>query len=117
MRWLDEKGVPNDAQPQIRGVARISSSTAAALFEGAPKSWKDALHAAEDSQAQAFPLKASVSMHIVSRYSEAESPNVAAILPGSDPQLKNEYVVFTAHLDHSGHRRSSEGRQHLQRRG
>jgi hypothetical protein len=102
LRWLDEKGVPNDAQPQIRGVARINSSTAAALFEGAPKSWKDALHAAEDSQAQAFPLKASVSMHIVSRYSEAESPNVAAILPGSDPQLKNEFVVFTAHLDHLG---------------
>ena len=31
-----------------------------------------------------------------------ESPNVAAILPGSDPQLKNEYVAFTAHLDHLG---------------
>ena len=27
---------------------------------------------------------------------------MAAILPGSDPQLKNEYVVFTAHLDHLG---------------
>jgi hypothetical protein len=102
LRWLNEKGVPNGAQPEIRGVARISSSTAAALFEGAPKSWKDALRAAENSQPQAFPLTASVSMHIVSRYSEAESPNVAAVLPGSDPPLKNEYVVFTAHLDHLG---------------
>jgi hypothetical protein len=102
LRWLDEKGVPNGAQPKIRGAARISSSAAAILFEGAPKSWKDALQAAENSQPQAFPLAASVAMHIVSRYSEAESPNVAAILPGSDPQLKNEYVVFTAHLDHLG---------------
>ena len=56
LRWLDEKGVPNDAEPSIRGVARISSSTAAVLFEGAPKSWKDALQEAENSQAQAFPL-------------------------------------------------------------
>jgi hypothetical protein len=102
LRWLDEKGVPNGAEPTIRGAARISSSTAALLFEGAPKSWKDALQAAENSQPQAFPLAASVTMHIVSRYSEAESPNVAAILPGSDPQLKNEYVAFTAHLDHLG---------------
>jgi Peptidase family M28 len=102
LRWLDEKGVPNDAQPRIRGVVRISSGTAAALFEGAPKSWKSALQAAENSQPQGFPLDASVSMHIVSRYSEVASPNVAAILPGSDANLKNEYVVFTAHLDHLG---------------
>ncbi len=102
LRWLDEKGVPNGAEPSIRGTARISSSTAALLFEGAPKSWKDALQAAENSQPQAFPLTASVTLHIVSRYSEAESPNVAAILPGSDPQLKSEYVSFTAHLDHLG---------------
>ncbi len=30
------------------------------------------------------------------------SQNVAAILPGNDPVLKNEYVVFSAHLDHIG---------------
>jgi Zn-dependent M28 family amino/carboxypeptidase len=28
------------------------------------------------------------------------SPNVAAILEGSDPSLKNEYVVYSAHSDH-----------------
>ena len=102
LRWLDEKGIPNDVQPKIKGYARINSTTAAALFEGAPKSWKNTLQAAEDSQPQAFPLATSVAMHVVSHYSELESPNVAAILPGSDPQLKNEYVVFTAHLDHLG---------------
>ena len=55
-----------------------------------------------ENRAQAFPLPVTVCIHIVSRYSEVESQNVAAILPGSDPQLKNEYVVFTAHLDHLG---------------
>jgi len=102
LRWLDDKGVPNDVQPKIKAYARINSTAAAALFEGAPKSWKDTLLAADDGQPQAFPLATSVSMHVVSRYSELESPNVAAILPGSDPQLKNEYVVFSAHLDHLG---------------
>ena len=33
---------------------------------------------------------------------EVESQNVAAILPGGDPKLKNEYVVLSAHLDHLG---------------
>ena len=33
---------------------------------------------------------------------DVESQNVAAILPGNDPVLKGEYVVFSAHLDHVG---------------
>jgi hypothetical protein len=30
------------------------------------------------------------------------APNVVGILEGSDPTLKNEYVVFSAHMDHVG---------------
>jgi Zn-dependent M28 family amino/carboxypeptidase len=33
---------------------------------------------------------------------ELESQNVAAIWPGSDPALKNQYVVLSAHIDHVG---------------
>lgn len=29
-------------------------------------------------------------------------PNVVAILPGSDPVLKDSYIVFSAHMDHVG---------------
>lgn len=31
-----------------------------------------------------------------------ESQNIVAVYPGSDPALKNEYVVLSAHLDHVG---------------
>jgi Zn-dependent M28 family amino/carboxypeptidase len=31
-----------------------------------------------------------------------ESPNVAGLLRGSDPRIRDEVVVFTAHLDHLG---------------
>lgn len=30
------------------------------------------------------------------------APNVAAILPGADPVLRDEYIVFSAHMDHVG---------------
>ena len=30
------------------------------------------------------------------------SSNLVARLPGNDPQLKNEYVVLSAHIDHVG---------------
>src|SRR6185437_14339029 len=41
-RWLDANGAPNNAEPKIKGGARISASAAETLFQGAPKSWKEA---------------------------------------------------------------------------
>jgi hypothetical protein len=34
--------------------------------------------------------------------SSQTAPNVVAILPGSDPVLRDEYVVYSAHMDHVG---------------
>ena len=34
--------------------------------------------------------------------SEHTPPNVVGILPGSDPVLRDEYIVYTAHFDHVG---------------
>ncbi len=34
--------------------------------------------------------------------SQVESPNVVGIYPGADPKLKDQYLVFSAHLDHLG---------------
>ncbi|MDT8341998.1 MAG: M20/M25/M40 family metallo-hydrolase [Longimicrobiales bacterium] len=36
------------------------------------------------------------------------APNVVGILPGSDPLLSGEYLVFSAHMDHVGVRRPDE---------
>jgi Zn-dependent M28 family amino/carboxypeptidase len=33
---------------------------------------------------------------------ELSAPNVVGILPGTDPALRDEYVVFSAHMDHVG---------------
>ncbi len=49
-----------------------------------------------------FPLPFSIRAKIRVSRSDLESPNVAGILPGSDPKLKDEYVVLSAHLDHVG---------------
>ncbi|MEO8192423.1 MAG: M28 family peptidase [Gemmatimonadales bacterium] len=47
-------------------------------------------------------------LHGAIRYTATDAParNVVAIIPGSDPRLKNQYVAFGAHNDHIGTRRS-----------
>jgi Zn-dependent M28 family amino/carboxypeptidase len=49
-----------------------------------------------------FPLPVSLQARASVKRSEVESANVIARLPGSDPALKNEVVVLSAHLDHIG---------------
>jgi len=33
---------------------------------------------------------------------DGRPPNVAAVVPGADPELRSEYVIVSAHLDHVG---------------
>jgi hypothetical protein len=45
-------------------------------------------------------LNVSASMNVSLQITRTTTQNVAAILEGTDPTLKNEYVVFSAHYDH-----------------
>ncbi|MDZ4798220.1 MAG: M28 family metallopeptidase [Bryobacteraceae bacterium] len=49
-----------------------------------------------------FPLLYRVRAKATFTEKTAESENVLGMIPGSDPILKNEYVVYSAHLDHLG---------------
>jgi Zn-dependent M28 family amino/carboxypeptidase len=49
-----------------------------------------------------FPLTASIDAKTKVEKKTLESANVIARLPGTDPNLKNEYVVLSAHVDHLG---------------
>jgi Zn-dependent M28 family amino/carboxypeptidase len=49
-----------------------------------------------------FPLQVSIQAKTKVEKTQVESANLVAKIPGSDPALKNEYVVISAHLDHIG---------------
>jgi hypothetical protein len=49
-----------------------------------------------------FPLNVNLRARTEYLNSDVESQNVVGLLVGSDPKLKDEYVVYSAHLDHVG---------------
>ncbi len=49
-----------------------------------------------------FPLNLNFRAKVAIKHSQAESQNVVGVMAGTDPKLKSEYVVFSAHLDHVG---------------
>ena len=54
-------------------------------------------------------LGASLEVRIDAPVREAEASNVVAWIPGSDPKLRDEYVLLSAHYDHLGLHESAEG--------
>ena len=51
---------------------------------------------------QPVPLGIAVSTAFESRIERTRTANVLAVLPGSDPRLSSEVVLYTAHHDHLG---------------
>ena len=103
LSWIGKDGQPFGKYPEIKGGAYVHHERAEALFEGAEKSLADVFASDTANETiKGFDLTAKVTMASKSRHEEITSPNVVATLEGSDPVLKNEYVVFSAHLDHIG---------------
>jgi len=103
--WLDDQGAPQSLEsviPEIRARVLLNRSGAEALFVDAPHSLDEVFAAAEEGSLPYFDLPVEVNVETFTRHRAMDCANVAAILPGSDPVLRNEYVVFTAHLDHLG---------------
>jgi len=80
------------------------------FFEGSGHTFAEIMKAAAANEAlPSFPLTGSLQAKVAVTTGTAEAPNVVGILPGSDPKLKDEYVVFSSHLDHLGTGRAVNG--------
>lgn len=56
----------------------------------------------DGEEAQVHLVEGNLKLDLRYREEPTAIPNVLAWLPGSDPDLRNEYVVIGAHLDHLG---------------
>ncbi|WPU91439.1 M28 family peptidase [Mucilaginibacter sabulilitoris] len=72
------------------------------LLGSAGKSLSDITSHLKAGQAHSFALNVGVNISYTSRYQDVTSYNVVGKIPGTDPILKYEYVVHSAHLDHLG---------------
>jgi hypothetical protein len=94
------------ALEEIKGMkfnVRINPEHADKVFAGSGYSFTDLLAMADaDQPLPTFSLKLNFRATVQVKSSQVESQNVVATLPGTDSNLKDEYVVYSAHLDHLG---------------
>jgi hypothetical protein len=87
---------------QLRVVGSVNAATLQQLFSGAASDTTRALAALRVGKPASVALLPRLTATQRSRYQDVESYNVVGKIPGSDPKLRDEYVVHTAHLDHLG---------------
>lgn len=63
----------------------------------------------EAGETQSFDLGIEARLRARFDHEPFQSSNVVAVLPGADPELAEEYLVMTAHLDHLGVRTTFDG--------
>jgi hypothetical protein len=84
-------------------IANFDPGQSERLFAGSGHSFAELAAVSDMSGAMpTFALRARLQARIAATRSALTSPNVVAKLEGSDPKLKSEYVVLSAHLDHLG---------------
>jgi Zn-dependent M28 family amino/carboxypeptidase len=97
------------ADPEFNETASLqvgvlfNPASAEQLFEGSGHTFGEIAALGKDRKSlPRFPLAASLKVNAVINTTKIESANVVAKLTGSDPTLKNEFVVVSAHMDHIG---------------
>ena len=93
--WADRIRIP---------VAQISPALASSLLTGTGKTLEDLSKASDNSRGSAPVALAGVKIDIQAAVDRHLVPdrNVVALIEGSDPRLKNEWVIVCAHFDHDG---------------
>jgi Zn-dependent M28 family amino/carboxypeptidase len=91
--------------------AWITRDSAEELFKACGRDLDALKRAAASKDFRPVPLGAEASFFAKNTLREVKSKNVVAQLDGSDPDLKNEHIVYTAHWDHLGRDESLTGDQ------
>ena len=80
----------------------INPTIASQLFDKAKYSFLDVMQMHKEERLVSFPLNVKLSFEGDFRQRDFLSPNIVGMIEGSDPDLKNEYVIVSAHYDHLG---------------
>ncbi|MCB0488159.1 MAG: M28 family peptidase [Cyclobacteriaceae bacterium] len=101
-RWADATGKAQNTFEQLKVIATFNPANAEKLFASSGKKMDAIINSIKNNKPQSLPLNLEARMTVSSETSSIATSNLIGIIPGSDPVLKNEYVVYVAHVDHFG---------------
>jgi len=99
LRWINPENVEDD---EIQVALALNRKKAVELFKKAAQDYKNVVEQLVNGNPVSFDMGINVQIKAKFNSETTQSHNVAGILEGTDPKLKGEYLIMTAHLDHLG---------------
>jgi Zn-dependent M28 family amino/carboxypeptidase len=101
--WSGEKfELPDAGQPRIQVKAWMTEDAVRQLVALAGKDLSALVESARHKEFTPVPLGITTQLAFTNKINRSKSANVYGLLRGSDPVLKDELVVYSAHHDHLG---------------
>jgi Zn-dependent M28 family amino/carboxypeptidase len=94
--------LPAESEPRVQLKAWATEDAARKLIKAGGQDLDALVKAAKDPAFKPVPLTLQTSIHFTNKVSRVKTGNVAGLLPGSDPKLRSEVVIYSAHHDHFG---------------
>jgi len=107
--WSGEQfELPASGEASLEVAAWVTETAAADLVKLAGRDLSELVESAKSRDFRPVPLGVTTSIAFDNALTQARTANVIGRLPGSDPALSDEVVVYTAHHDHLGIGRPDE---------
>jgi len=101
--WTGEQfELPAGDEPRVQAAAWLTEDSARELVTMSGHNLDALREAADNRDFEPVPLGITTSIGMDVTLNRVTSANVLGLLPGSDPELKDEVVIYTAHHDHLG---------------
>jgi len=94
--------LPAEGEPRVQLKAWATEDAARRLVKAGGQDLDKLIAAARSRDFKPVPLALKTSIRFDNKVSHVRTANVAGLLPGSDPKLKQEVVIYSAHHDHFG---------------
>jgi len=94
--------LPAEGEPRIQLKGWATEDAARRLVKAGGQDLDKLIAAAKSRSFKPVPLALRTSISFDNKVSRVRTANVAGVLPGSDPKLREQVVIYSAHHDHFG---------------
>jgi Zn-dependent M28 family amino/carboxypeptidase len=94
--------LPAEGEPRSQVKSWVTEDAARQLLKLAGQDLDALVKSARSRDFKPVPLGVTTSLTLTNKVEKVQTANVGGVLRGSDPKLKDEVVIYTAHHDHLG---------------
>ncbi|AWW00787.1 peptidase M28 [Arcticibacterium luteifluviistationis] len=108
-KWKSPNGIIANSYPDLKVTAFFNNSELDKIFGKTKNKLEEALRLFDEGKSISFPMNVSANIKVATKTEVVQSHNLLGEITGTDPVLKDEYMVYAAHVDHLGIGRAIKG--------